>query len=98
MFKNKKNKLLMKKLQYENKRLQDLIDLYKYDISASYDLCRMTDMLLSETIKEENGEKSSTSKFNDVKSLAKYIKEINAFNMGFLYGALQKNNNIRSDK
>lgn len=54
--------------------------------------CEITDMLLANTIKNENGEESNMLPFSDIKSFAEYFKVMNFINMEFIDESLTKLN------
>lgn len=54
--------------------------------------CETVDMILTETIKAENGEESSVSKFNSIESFANYMKCFNDNIMKYVKEKLGENN------
>lgn len=46
--------------------------------------CEVMDIILSNTIKNENGEETPTLKFDSIKSLAEYIKAMNDINIDYI--------------
>lgn len=54
--------------------------------------CKTVDMILTETIKTENGEESNVSKFNSIKSFAIYMKCLNDNIMKYVEKQLGESN------
>ena len=46
--------------------------------------CKTAEMIISETIKNENGEESNITKFDSVKSFAQYMKCFNDININYI--------------
>lgn len=51
--------------------------------------CKITDMIISKTIKNENGEETNIEKFDSIKSFANYIKGFNDINMEYIKKKLE---------
>lgn len=60
------------------------INEYKYINSSVLCYLKTLDMILKETIKNENGEESNIMKFNSIKDFATYIKAMNDFNIDYI--------------
>lgn len=59
--------------------------------------CKVLDMMMTNVIKTENGEESSVIKFNDIKSLATMIMEMNKLSMQFIESAM-KSDDSKTDR
>lgn len=60
------------------------INEYEYINPSILCYLKTLDMIIKETIKNENGEKSNIMKFNSIKDFATYLKVMNDFNMGYI--------------
>lgn len=62
-----------------------------YALETLKNNCKIADMIISDTIKNENGEETNTEKFKDIKSFAQYIKCFNDLNIQFIEKMLGEN-------
>lgn len=74
----------IKRLTEENKKIQEhcLDQFHKIRIAEGN--CEILGLILTNTIKNEDGEETCTVKFKDIKSFATYIKAMNDINIEYL--------------
>lgn len=65
------------------------VELY-YALETLKNNCKIADMIISDTIKNENGEETNTEKFNDIKSFAQYMKCFIDINIQYIEKKLGK--------
>lgn len=73
-----------------NNSNQTYAELY-YALETLKSNCKIAEMIISDTIKNENGEETNTEKFKDVKSFAQYIKCFNDINIQYIEKQLGEN-------
>lgn len=100
--KEKQDKAIARTMEEYSAVLEEL-DKYKELCADSYSTnytvlsaikcnCETVDMILTETIKTENGEESTVSKFDSIKSFAEYIKCFNDLIMKYVKEKLGEDN------
>lgn len=71
---------------------KELIKKFYFAIRTLGDNCKIVDMIISKTIKNEEGEEVDIIKFEDVKSFAQYIKCFNDLNANYIQQVLGEGN------
>ncbi len=75
--------VVLDKDTYENFNMNNYKDYY-LTLKTVQDNCKCANLILSNTIKNECGEKTSTVKFDSIKSFAQYMKAFNDINVDYI--------------
>jgi hypothetical protein len=85
LFKKKnKEKYEYEKFENEIKSLKEICNQQYSVLRTVYSNNKILDLILINTIKNEDGEETCTMKFNDIKSLTTYIKAMNDITSEYL--------------
>lgn len=74
--------VVLDKEKYEY--FQECYEELYYALRTVENNCKTADLIISDTIKNENGEETNTVKFGSVKSFAQYIKCFNDINIQYI--------------
>lgn len=79
--------VVLDKDTYENLRENNYKDNYKeyyWTLKTIQGNCKCANLIVSNTIKNECGEETSTVKFDNIKSFAQYVKAFNDINIDYI--------------
>ena len=82
--------VVLKKETYDNLHMKNYTEYYNTLKAIEFN-CKTAEMIISNTIKNENGEKTSTSKFDSIESFAQYMKCFNDINISYIKEKLEEN-------
>lgn len=75
--------VVLEKEKFDNLHIKNYEEFY-HTLKTLENNCKTTEMIISETIKNENGEESNITKFDSVKSFAQYMKCFNDININYI--------------
>lgn len=73
----------LEKEKFDNLHMKNYEEFY-HTLKTLENNCKTAEMIISETIKNENGEESNITKFDSVKSFAQYMKCFNDININYI--------------
>ena len=82
--------VVLNKDTYDNLHMKNYTE-YCNTLKAIEFNCKTAEMIISNTIKNENGEETSTSKFDSIESFAQYMKCFNDMNISYIKEKLEEN-------
>ena len=82
--------VVLKKDTYNNLHMKNYTE-YCNTLKAIEFNCKTVEMIISNTIKNENGEETSTNKFDSIESFAQYMKCFNDMNISYIKEKLEEN-------
>lgn len=75
--------VVLEKEKFDNLHMKNCEEFY-HTLKTLENNCKTAEMIISETIKNENGEESNITKFDSVKSFAQYMKCFNDININYI--------------
>lgn len=81
--------VVLEKEKFDNLHMKNYEEFY-HTLKTLENNCKTAEMIISETIKNENGEESNITKFDSVKSFAQYMKCFNDININYIKKKLDK--------
>lgn len=75
--------VVLEKEKFNNLHMKNYEEFY-HTLKTLENNCKTAEMIISETIKNENGEESNITKFDSVKSFAQYMKCFNDININYI--------------
>lgn len=75
--------VVLEKEKFDNLHMKNYEEFY-HTLKTLENNCKTAEMIISETIKNENGEESNITKFDSVKSFAQYMKCFNDININYI--------------